>query len=722
MALYRSSSSLRLSYPVHLGAEPVWIENPDFVIGSALPRYVKAHLVPPQSGVDSAPPHNVVYVQTTVNGATMNLELSRDRVWPREEDEPDNGVDNLVNLTHINNPCILHALYTRFMAKNMFTHVDNILLALNPWGMSKGQCDVTTQNYEPLRAMLKGALRKMTPAVAGGGTYHHSVLLLGDSGSGKSYIANAILHHLVEPSSPTKNHVNVTSVAMTEGITSPLSLGSKLLAAMTILDAFSNAATDANTESSRFGRVVKVGLDSQNALVAATIQCFQVESSRITGFHTLTKSGNTTAFHVLHLLHQTHRKQDEQFVEQHSNNNDTLGQLKTAMATLHLSPSVISSVFKLLEAIVLLTRLSTNDNERAVGEGIDDTRLELNQAEEWVGVPVGTLCDNFKPKSGASLLEVCRVLYIRVVGYVLKSINTVLEIDNQLTVKSIDIVDMPGFEALSSTHSFDSFCINYADEKLTQFFTQYIFKLEYRIYATEALTGVRRVPFYDNQRLVDLLDAKASSILQVLGEMSCDTASDTKTELVEKLTARFHHTQSPYFKPSSELPYSFVIQHTSADVEYSAADFYQAYHAATSLPCEWTRAFKLSIDPIIVAIVCPGDVTSKDFSQSQQQLQPPTTRSSRACADVERLLLSLCKSEPHFVQCIKTNTTKARHVFDYNVVQQQLQRHDILHTLLLRTDGYSYRATYAEFLDQYLCVEAFTHPRLMAMQPSDLVA
>ncbi|RLO10130.1 hypothetical protein DYB28_000856 [Aphanomyces astaci] len=230
------------------------------------------------------------------------------------------------------------------------------------------------------------------------------------------------------------------------------------------------------------------------------------------------------------------------------------------MATLHLSPSVISSVFKLLEAIVLLTRLSTNDNERAVGEGIDDTRLELNQAEEWVGVPLGTLCDNFKPTTGASLLEVCRVLYIRVVGYVLKSINTVLEIDNQLTVKSIDIVDMPGFEALSATHSFDSFCINYADEKLTQFFTQ-------------------------------------------------------------KLTARFHHTQSPYFKPSSELPYSFVIQHTSADVEYSAADFYQAYHAATSLPSEWTRAFKLSIDPIVVAIVCPGDVTSKDFSQSQQQLQ-----------------------------------------------------------------------------------------------------
>ncbi|RHY22332.1 hypothetical protein DYB36_010789 [Aphanomyces astaci] len=279
MALYRSSSSLRLSYPVHLGAEPVWIENPDFVIDSALPLYVKAHLVPPQSGVDSAPPHNVVYVQTTVNGATMHLELSRDRVWPREEDEPDNGVDNLVNLTHINNPCILHALHTRFMANNMFTHVDNILLALNPWGMSKGQCDVTTQNYEPLRAMLKGALRKMTPAVAGGGTYHHSVLLLGDSGSGKSYIANAILH------------------------------------------------TDANADSSRFGRVVKVGLDSQNVLVAATIQCFQVESSRITGFHTRTKSGNTTAFHVLHLLHQTHRKQDEQFVEQHSNNNDTLGQL-----------------------------------------------------------------------------------------------------------------------------------------------------------------------------------------------------------------------------------------------------------------------------------------------------------------------------------------------------------------------------------------------------------
>ncbi|KAF0713523.1 hypothetical protein AaE_011777 [Aphanomyces astaci] len=319
MALYRSSSSLRLSYPVHLGAEPVWIENPDFVINSALPLYVKAHLVPPQSGVDSAPPYNVVYLQTTANGAPMNLELSRDRVWPREEDEPDNGVDNLVNLTYINNPCILHALHTRFMANNMFTHVDNILLALNPWGMSKGQCDVTTQNYEPLRAMLKGALSKMAPAVAGGG---------------KSYIANAILRvRLFDTSYLYYLYSFLFSIctAITEGTTSPLSLGSKLLAAMTILDAFSNAATDANTESSRFGRVVKVGLDSQNALVAATIQCFQVESSRITGFHTLTKSGNTTAFHVLHLLHQTHRKQDEQFVEQHSNNNDTLGQLKVWM-------------------------------------------------------------------------------------------------------------------------------------------------------------------------------------------------------------------------------------------------------------------------------------------------------------------------------------------------------------------------------------------------------
>ncbi|ETV94865.1 hypothetical protein, variant [Aphanomyces invadans] len=704
----RQSSRLSMHSIASGAATTVWIENPvSPTTTTVAPLFVKARVVP---NVHDVLPATTVHVQGAVDGTPFALHLPADRVWPA--DARDGVVDDLVDLTHVNNANILDALHVRFDANQTFTHVDNVLFAMNPWTdpterylrVDGETCSVPTalhaQANKPLVAMLTDALAKMNHGGAGGNGHHHSILMMGNSGSGKSYTANTLLQALME-ASLNKRHGRLTEDGVKGVDARAVAVETKLLAAMTVLDAFGNARTRGNPNSSRFGRVVTVQLNAQDVVVSASVQCFQLESSDGDPSCGSLGIAHRGRYHILELLKQVPPRPGRPDGQDPAPTLDAIhrvGHIKDAMTAAGVPPRTMESILKVAHAVAMLL-----PSPQATGAPDGRDEDALHRADEILGVRAGTLHDAMKAKE-LSIAQVGRVLYRTALRYVLAAINGALDpCSGRPSTKILDIVDMPGFESLAQANVFETFCINYADEKLRQFFIQYMFKLELRIYATEALAAVPHLPFQDNQHVVELLDAKAGGILHMLETTS--TGLDRDGATFAEAVANRYHTHASF--QADDARHCFAIHHSTETVMYTASDFVRV---KADVDAALMRPLRASMDPGIAAMFGHS-------AAAPPQTPSPQLQSGRN-VEMDHLLLSLCKSEPHFIQCIKSNAAMQPCVFDDSVVLQQLKRLDVTSTLLLRKHGFTHRATFADFLDQYKCIEAYTSPRLMATERS----
>ncbi|NXK88685.1 MYO3B protein, partial [Formicarius rufipectus] len=298
--------------------------------------------------------------------------------------------------------------------------------------------------------------------------------------------------------------------------------------------------------------------------------------------------------------------------------------------------------------------------------------------------------------------SIAKMVYGRVFGWIVSKINELLaeNVDPEVELREIGILDIFGFENFA-VNRFEQLCINLANEQLQHFFNHHIFQLEQAAYKEEGLPW-ETITFRNNEPILNLLLAKPLGLLSLLDEQSAFPQATDKTFL-DKLNSSFKG--NVHFQPVRGRVLGFSIIHYAGKVQYAAKGFLEKNR--DTLPANVRGLFISSVTPLLHRQV-PLHIYH----------EPRPTLASVKCGDeaymLRVLLIFLCprqhslmvlmermySANPHFVRCIKPNTQKEPGVVDSQVVLLQLQYNGLLETIRIRRDGFSWRPSFEEFAER----------------------
>ena len=430
--------------------------------------------------------------------------------------EEDSDLDNLIDLIHLNEPSILYSSLVRYKKDKIYTFTGNILLAINPFKK------IDMYGLEWINKFRKGLNEMVEPH-----PYYISqncltnlfkndrnqvVLVSGESGAGKTVTTKFIMKYISQVANKSVEN-----------------LENKILASNPIIEAFGNAKTLRNDNSSRFGKFIKL-LFNEERLVGAKIESYLLEKIRLTSlgkgernfhiFYLLLSShpdysGKIEDFNLLNKSNVNHRADGVTDLEQYE-------ELISSFKNLNFSDLEIDNIFKFSYFILNLGNCSNgdlNNMDKELSSSLDfdlelfQNYLEINKIK--VGTEIIEKKRNEKEKR-IVLETVCQNLYLLLFNFIINKINNNI---NTSYDKYIGILDIFGFEVFKK-NNFEQLCINYTNERLQNIFNKFIFELEQKEYKREGIEW-EDIPFSSNNQIINLIDSgKGGSLFSCLIEQS----------------------------------------------------------------------------------------------------------------------------------------------------------------------------------------------------------
>eukprot|EP01104_Vermistella_antarctica_P004282 TRINITY_DN14765_c0_g1_i1.p1 TRINITY_DN14765_c0_g1~~TRINITY_DN14765_c0_g1_i1.p1 ORF type:complete len:1805 (-),score=425.49 TRINITY_DN14765_c0_g1_i1:31-5445(-) len=670
---------------------------------------------------------------------------------PREkhalgEDEDDDGVDSddesqdvedMVHMSFMSLETIRHNLHLRYSKDDIYTAIGcSILVAINPYKslpiysmdmIKRFAASKWGDNSPHVFGIAEQAYRDMMEK----GT-NQSMIVSGESGSGKTETTKFIikyLTHVVEPSKVQEEKSNV--------------LAEQLVLAGTLLESYGNACTVLNYNSSRYGKFIQVQFDDDGLIKGARISQFLLEKSRLVHLDEGERN-----YHIFYELvsgaPEEMRKElklgspgDFRYLNQSSRTTvpgyDEKKQFQAtwdAMRVVDISDDDCRSCFKMIAAILHLGNINFSTTKT-----VGDPQADIEDEEDIV--TFNTICDllcverdvlkeglctrHMSTPDGLLKLPLsleeargardalAKKLYSALFVWLIERLNKTLDHGEGRTF--IAILDIFGFENFTS-NSFEQMNINYANEKLQQFFNQHIFKLEEEEYKRE---GIEWTPtdFDDNIECLNLIESKLG-IIDLLDEESRFPKGSDESFLL-KLTDRHKGKQSLFAVPPGTRR-KFDVGHYAGTVRYDTKGFLEKNKDQIQLNLLMAVATsKLALVQAIaeIAKVGPQPANSKDGSgglskaarrrattQTASRMKAPTV-AGQFKASLAELKDTLAKTNPYFVRCIRPNTHKCGDEFHNELVLTQLKYSGMLETIRIRQSGFPIRFTQKDFVKRY---------------------
>ncbi|OXB79135.1 UNVERIFIED_CONTAM: hypothetical protein H355_006594, partial [Colinus virginianus] len=287
--------------------------------------------------------------------------------------------------------------------------------------------------------------------------------------------------------------------------------------------------------------------------------------------------------------------------------------------------------------------------------------------------------------------SIAKVAYGRVFGWIVCKINELLaeNVDPEVELREIGILDIFGFENFA-VNRFEQFCINLANEQLQHFFNHHIFQMEQDAYRAEELPW-EAITFSNNEPVLNLLLAKPLGLLSLLDEQSAFPQATDKT-FVDKLNSSFKGNL--HFQPSRGRVLGFSIIHYAGKVQYTASGFLEKNR--DTLPANIRGLFINSVTPLL-SLLFTGKCLC--YNRASHVNWGPPWKKLRHSLMV--LMERMYSANPHFVRCIKPNGQKLPGVVDSQMLLQQLRYNGLLETIRIRRDGFSWRPSFEEFAERY---------------------
>lgn len=643
-----------------------------------------------------------VHVRTT-NGKTVVTNFSK--VFPKDTEAPPGGVDDMTKLSYLHEPGVLQNLAARYELNEIYTYTGNILIAINPFQRLPHLYD--THMMQQYKGAAFGELSPHVFAVADvayramiNEGKSNSILVSGESGAGKTETTKMLMRYLA--------HLGGRSGV--EGRT----VEQQVLESNPVLEAFGNAKTVRNNNSSRFGKFVEIQFDKSGRISGAAIRTYLLERSRVCQI-----SDPERNYHCFYLLCSAPPEDREKFKlgspqSYHYLNqskcyeldgvNDAHEYLETrrAMDIVGISAEEQDAIFRVVAAILHLGNVEFSKGEEIDSSVLKDekSRFHLNVTAELLMCDAKSLEDALIQRVMVTPEEVitrtldpeaalgsrdalAKTIYSRLFDWIVEKINNSIGQDPN-SKSLIGVLDIYGFESFKH-NSFEQFCINFTNEKLQQHFNQHVFKMEQEEYTKEAINW-SYIEFVDNQDVLDLIEKKPGGIIALLDE-ACMFPKSTHETFAQKLYQTFVKNKR-FIKPKLSRT-SFTICHYAGEVNYLADQFLDKNK--DYVVAEHQDLLTASKCPFVVGLFPPLPEESSKSSKF-------SSIGSRFKLQLQSLMETLSSTEPHYIRCVKPNNVLKPAIFENLNIIQQLRCGGVLEAIRISCAGYPTRRTFYEFL------------------------
>ncbi|KAG5106924.1 hypothetical protein JHK82_043894 [Glycine max] len=574
----------------------------------------------------------------TTNGKTVVAEISS--IYPKDTEAPPAGVDDMTKLAYLHEPGVLHNLATRFSLNEIYYK-----------GAAFGELS------PHLFAVADTCYRAM---INENGS--QSILVSGESGAGKTETTKMLMRYLA-----FMGGRSATEGRTVEQQSNP------------VLEAFGNAKTVKNNNSSRFGKFVEIQFDKNGKISGAAIRTYLLERSRVCQvsdpernyhcFYMLCaappedvkkyKLGDPRQFHYL----------NQSNCYQVSNVDDAKEylEIKNAMDIVGISQEEQDAIFRVVAAILHLGNI-----DFVKGKEVDSSKLKDDKSL----FHLRTAAELFMCDAKALEDSLCERVIVTPDGNITKPL------DPDAAALSRDALAKTVYSKL-----FD-WLVDKINSSIGQDSNAHVFKMEQEEYTKEEINW-SYVEFVDNQDVLDLIEKKPGGIIALLDE-ACMFPKSTHETFAQKMYQTYKGHKR-FSKPKLSRT-NFTINHYAGDVTYQAdyfldknKDYVVAEHQA--LLCASKCPFVANIFPPLPEETSKQSKFSSIGSQFKQQLQS--------------LMETLNTTEPHYIRCVKPNTVLQPGIFENFNVLNQLRCGGVLEAIRISCAGYPTKRTFEEFLDRF---------------------
>ncbi|XP_015210125.1 myosin VIa isoform X4 [Lepisosteus oculatus] len=674
---------------------------------------------------------------------------SINQVFPAEDDVNKHVEDNC-SLMYLNEATLLNNIRVRYSKDKIYTYVANILIAVNPYfDIPKLYSSDTIKTYQGkslgtlpphVYAVADKAFRDMKVL-----KMSQSIIVSGESGAGKTENTKFVLRYL------------------TESYGTGQDIDERIVEANPLLEAFGNAKTVRNNNSSRFGKFVEIHFNEKNAVVGGFVSHYLLEKSRICMqskeernyhiFYRLCAGASEDIRQKFHLSspdsfrylnrgctrYFANKETDKQILQNRkSAEHLKAGSLKdpllddqgdfnrmcVAMKKIGLDDTEKLDLFRVVAGVLHLGNIDFEEAGSTSGGctlknqssqtleycaellGLDEEDLRVSLTTRVMlttaGGAKGTVIKvPLKVEQANNARDaLAKAVYSRLFDHVVKRVNQCFPFESSSFF--IGVLDIAGFEYFEH-NSFEQFCINYCNEKLQQFFNERILKEEQELYQKEGL-GVNEVHYVDNQDCIDLVEAKLVGILDILDEENrLPQPSD------QHFAETVHNKHKDHFRLTIPRKSKLAIHRNVRDDEG-----FIIRHFAGAVCYETTQFVEKNNDALHMSLeylVCESkDKFVRELFENSNNTKDSKQKAGKLSfisvgnkfkTQLNILLEKLRSTGSSFIRCVKPNLKMVSHQFEGAQILSQLQCSGMVSVLDLMQGGFPSRAPFHELYNMY---------------------
>ena len=564
--------------------------------------------------------------------------------------------------------------------------------------------------------------------------HNQTIVVSGESGAGKTVSAKYIMRYFATRESPDQPGKRAKGIADAMSETEE-----QILATNPIMEAFGNAKTTRNDNSSRFGKYIEIMFDKKMEITGARIRTYLLERSRLV-FQPL-KERNYHIFYQL-VAGATDMEREElglipvehfDYLNQGGSpaidgvdDGAEFDATKRSLTTVGVDVTHQREIFRILAALLHLgnvkitaTRTDSllSSSEPSLSRacqmlGIDSAEFAKWTVKKQLITRGEKIMSNLTQQQAIVVRDsVAKFIYSSLFDWLVETINYSLATEQIISQANsfIGVLDIYGFEHFAK-NSFEQFCINYANEKLQQEFNQHVFKLEQEEYMREQINWTF-INFSDNQPCIDLIEGKLG-VLSLLDEESrLPMGSDE--QFVTKLHHNFAADKQKFYKRPRFGKSAFTVCHYATDVTYESDGFIEKNR--DTVPDEHMEVLRLTKNAFLGEVLESASVVrEKDAAASANAKaaaapgRKPGVAANRKPtlggifkSSLIELMQTINSTDVHYIRCIKPNEAKEAWKFEGPMVLSQLRACGVLETVRISCAGYPTRWTFEEFALRY---------------------
>ncbi|XP_077988766.1 unconventional myosin-Ie-like isoform X2 [Glandiceps talaboti] len=626
------------------------------------------------------------------------------------------GVEDMVLLSKISETAILENLKKRFMEDWIYTYIGPVLVSINPFKQLKYFTEKEVELYQGaaayenpphIYALADNMYRNMMIDFES-----QCVIISGESGAGKTVAAKYIMAYIAKVSGGGGRVQHVKDI---------------IIQSNPLLEAFGNAKTVRNNNSSRFGKYMEIQFSRGGEPDGGKISNFLLEKSRV-----VNQNANERNFHIFYQLiagatdehkenlgltnpsYYYYLNQSGVYTVDDMNDKKEFHDTMTAMSIIGIPEEDQQNVLQCVAGNLHLGNISFREDGNyaqvenqeflqypaylfAIQEDLLMSKLTSRIMDSKWGGKSESIEVRLNTEQAAYTRDaLAKAIHSRIFDYLVASINQAMQKDFEEV--NIGVLDIYGFEIFQK-NGFEQFCINFVNEKLQQIFIELTLKAEQEEYIREGIKW-KPIEYFNNKIVCDLIESKSPvGIMCVLDDVCATLHAVTEgadTKFLQKLDGAVGTHQ--HYQGSN---IGFNIHHYAGKVSYNVQGF-----------CDRNRDVLFS-DLIQLMQSSEIEFVQNLFPEdtSQQQKGRPSTLSNKIKKQANKLVEQLMKCTPHYIRCIKPNETKRSHDWEERRVLHQVEYLGLKENIRVRRAGFAYRREFDKFLKRYAILTAETWPQ-----------